>query len=99
MRQYFLNLLEEKDGVAEEEDCIFSLTPIDVLTDSDSDTGGYDYTAWMYYLYYGYYYGSQSSSSSSIIEVKPAMERPSIVKLDLENAKLKLYYSRLFENN
>ena len=99
MRDYFIRLFQEQDGVAKEEDCEFTLTPIDVLFDEDnSSTGSYNYTALMYYMYYGYYPGYNSSSSSSKpIEVKPAMERPSIVKLDLDNAILKLYYSRLFE--
>ena len=96
MRQYFINLLDDKDGVAEEEDCIFSLTPIDVLTDDNEGSSTYNYTSILAYYYYGYY--PTSSSSSTIVEVKPAMERPSIIKLDLENAKLKLYYSRLFQN-
>ena len=98
MRQYFLKLLEEKDGIADPEDCLFSLTPIDVLFDESSSSTGYNYSTYYYYALYGYY-PSMSSSSSTPIEVRPAMERPSIVKLDLENANLKLYYSRLFENN
>ena len=98
MRQYFLKLLDEKGGIAEPEDCLFSLTPIDVLFDESSSSTGYNYTNYYYYLYYGYF-PSSSSSASSPIEVLPAMERPSIVKLDLENANLRLYYSRLFENN
>ena len=98
MRQYFLKLLDEKGGVADAEDCTFSLTPIDVLTDNSGSSGGYDYTTYMYYLLYGYYPISSTGSSSSLIEVKPAMERPSIVKLELDKAILKLYYSRLFEN-
>lgn len=98
MRQYFLKLLEEKNGIADPEDCLFSLTPIDVLFDESSSSTGYNYINYYYYLYYGYY-PSSSSSASSPIEVLPAMERPSIVKLDLENANLRLYYSRLFENN
>ena len=98
MRQYFLKLLEEKDGIADSEDCLFSLTPIDVLFDESSSSTGYNYSTYYYYALYGYY-PSMSSSSSTPIEVRPAMERPSIVKLDLENANLKLYYSRLFENN
>ena len=87
-----------KGGVADAEDCTFSLTPIDVLTDNSGSSGGYDYTTYMYYLLYGYYPMPSTGSSSSLIEVKPAMERPSIVKLELDKAILKLYYSRLFEN-
>ena len=93
-----LKLLDEKGGIADPEDCLFSLTPIDVLFDESSSSTGYNYTNYYYYLYYGYF-PSSSSSASSPIEVLPAMERPSIVKLDLENANLRLYYSRLFENN
>ncbi len=99
MREYFIKLLEEQDGVATEDDCNFTLTPIDVLFDSSSSSS-INYTSYLYYLLYGVYYSSSSSSSSgTAIEVKPAVERPSIVKLDLENANLKLYYSRLFEDN
>lgn len=100
MRQYFLQLLDKKNGVADEEDCVFSITPIDVFFDNSSSSSGYNYSTYVYYLLYGYYPSySSSSSSSTILEVKPAIERPSIVKLDLEKAKLTLYYSRLLENN
>ena len=49
-------------------------------------------------MMYGYYPQS-SSSDAAVVDVKPAVERPSIVKLNLEDVKIRLYYSRMSVNN
>ena len=98
MRDYFIKILEEKDGKADEEDSEFTLTPIDVVTDEDDEDSGSIYNSWYFYMMYGYYPQS-SSSDAAVVDVKPAVERPSIVKLNLEDVKIRLYYSRMSVNN
>lgn len=98
LRDYFIKILDEKGGKADEEDSEFTLTPIDMVTDEDDEDSGSVYNSWWYYMMYGYY--PQSSSSEIVpVDVKPAVERPSIVKLNLEDAKIRLYYSRMSANN
>lgn len=98
MRDYFIKILEERDGKADEEDSEFTLTPIDVVTDEDDEDSGSIYNSWYFYMMYGYYPQS-SSSDAAVVDVKPAVERPSIVKLNLEDVKIRLYYSRMSVNN
>ena len=98
MRDYFIKILEEKDGKADEEDSEFTLTPIDVVTDEDDEDSGSIYNSWYFYMMYGYYPQS-SSSDAAVVDVKPAVERPSIVKLNLEDVKIRLYYRRMSVNN
>ena len=56
----------------------FLIIPVDMETESTSD-------------YYSYYYGS---SSTSVTKVVPQVSLPSMVKLDMANAKIYVTYSK-----
>ena len=56
----------------------FLIIPVDMETESTSD-------------YYSYYYGS---SSTSVTKVVPQVSLPSMVKLDIANAKIYVTYSK-----
>ena len=78
MRDYILNIINNKGGYAEEEDINLVLTPIDVTTYTNTST----------YLYYSY------TTSSSVTKIAPAVAKPSIAKLRLDKAKIKIVYSK-----
>lgn len=84
MRNFVLDILNNKNGVAEESDKNFTLTPIDLIAESTSTSNS------SYYYYY--YYGS-STSSTEVIGLRPALNKPSIARLDLDNAVISFIYS------
>ena len=88
MRDFVLDIIDNKDGVADEEDKHFTLTPIDLISESSASSSSSSY----YYYYYYYYYG-YDTSSTTITGMRPALNKPSIARLDLENAKVKIEYS------
>lgn len=89
MRNFVLDILNKKNGVAEESDINFTLTPIDLIAESTSSSNSY---------YYYYYYGS-TASTTEVIGIRPAINKPTIGKLDLENAKIRFIYSTQSHRN
>lgn len=88
MRDFVLDIINNKDGVADEEDKLFTLTPIDLISESAASSSSSSY----YYYYYYYYYG-YDLTSTTITGMRPALNKPCIAVLDLENAKIKLEYT------
>lgn len=83
LRDYVLDVIENKGGVATAEDTNFIIMPIDVTTYSNSTSSSY------YYYYY-----STSSTSSVVTKIAPAVSKPSIAKLNLNKAIINLVYSK-----
>lgn len=78
LRPYILNIINNQGGVAKEEDINLVLTPIDVTS----------YTQNSSY----YYYSSQQQTI--VTKISPSVALPSIVKLRLDKAKIKVVYSK-----
>lgn len=78
LRPYILNIINNQNGVATEEDINLTLTPIDVT--SYTQTSSY------------YYYSQQQKTV--VTKISPAVAIPSIAKLRLDKAKIKLTYSK-----
>lgn len=81
MRNFVLDIINNKNGIAEESDKNFTLTPVDLIAETTSSSSSY------YYYYYS------TASSTEVIGIRPAINKPTIAKLDLKNAKIKLIYS------
>lgn len=79
LRPYILNIINNQNGVAKEEDINLTLTPIDVESYTQSSS-------------YYYYYGGQQQTI--VTKISPAVTSPSIAKLRLDKAKIKLVYSK-----
>ena len=79
LRDYVRNIIINQGGIATEDDFNFTITPVDVT----------NYVYPQSYSYYGY-----SSSSSVITKISPMISRPAIVKLLLDQAKIKITYSK-----
>lgn len=96
LRDYLLDVLtrvSDKSGNIDyskitDDDINFVITPIDVTTYTSSSS----YSSYYYY----YYYGSSSSSSgtTTVTKIAPSISYPSIGKLLLNKAKIKLTYSK-----
>ncbi len=82
LRQYLLDIINNKGGVAPESDKKFVIMPIDVTTYTNSTTSSY------------YYYYSSAASTEVVTKIAPAVSKPCIVKLNLDKAKLRLVYSK-----
>ncbi len=80
LRNYVLNIINNQGGVATEDDCTFTITPVDVT----------NYVYPQSYSYYGY----NNSSTSVITKISPMVSRPAIVKLLLDKARIKMTYSK-----
>jgi len=78
LRDYILNILKNKGGVADEEDINLTITPVDLTT--------YTTTSSSYYYY--------STSSTTITKISPAVSTPSLARLRLDKAKIKVTYSK-----
>ncbi len=87
MRDYILDILNNKDGVADESDTEFIITPIDVTSYSDTSSS-------YYYYYYYYYYGSSDYSTTTVTKISPQVSCPAIARLLLDQAKVKIVYSK-----
>ncbi len=83
LRDYVINIINNQGGIATEDDINFTITPVDVTT----------YT---YAQNYSYYYGS--SSSSTVTKISPMVSRPAIARLLLDQAKIKITYSKQIVN-
>ena len=79
LRNYIMDIIENQEGFAAEEDINFTITPVDVTT--------YTYSAG-----YSYYYGA--SSTSVVTKISPMVSRPAIARLLLDKAKIKITYSK-----
>lgn len=79
LRNYLLNILENKGGIATEEDFDFTITPVDLTT-------------YVYSSGYSYYYGS--STSTAVTKISPMVSRPAVARLLLDKAKVKITYSK-----
>ncbi len=77
MRNYILDILKNKYGVATDEDIFFTLTPIDITT----------------YTNQANYY---STATTTVTKIAPAISKPSIAKILLKKAKIKVVFSRHF---
>jgi hypothetical protein len=75
MREYIIDILDNKGGIATSEDINLILTPVDVTT----------------YTQQASYY---SSASTVVTKIAPSVTLPSIAKLRLDKAKIKIVYSR-----
>ena len=80
LRDYVLDIINNKGGIAPASDMKFVIMPIDVTKYVNSTSS--------YYYYYS------SASSEVITKIAPAVSRPCMAKLNLDNAKIKLTYSK-----
>ncbi len=79
LRDYVLNILENQNGIATDDDIHMIITPIDVST----------YT---YNSSYSYYYST--STSTVVTKIAPSISLPTLAKLNLDKAKIKFTYSK-----
>ena len=84
MRNFVLDILNNKGGIAEETDKHFTLTPVDLIAENTSTSGS------SYYYYYDY---GTSVSNTEVIGIRPALNKPSIARLDLDNAIIRFVFS------
>ena len=77
MRDYIVDIVKNKGGVADDEDIYLTLTPIDVST----------------YTYQTSYY---STGTTTVTKISPSVSKPSIAKILLKKAKIRLTFSRQF---
>ncbi len=75
MREYITDIINNKGGIASNEDINLILTPIDITT----------------YTQQASYY---TSASTVVTKIAPSVSFPSIAKLRLDKAKIKIVYSR-----
>ena len=81
LRDYLLDIIKKKGGVASESDTKFVIMPIDVTLYSNNVATPYSYY-------------STTSSAQVVTKIAPAISRPCIAKLKLEDAVLELVYSK-----
>lgn len=79
MRDYMLNILQNKGGIASADDINLAAVPVDVDTYSSTSS-------------YSYYYGT--SSSSVVTKISPQISSPALARLRLDKAKIKITYSK-----
>ena len=84
MRDYVLDIINNKGGIADESDMKFIIMPIDVTKFTTSSSSNY------YYYYYGY----SSGTTEVVTKIAPAISVPSLAKLNLNKAKIALTYSK-----
>ncbi len=80
LRNYILDIINNKGGVASEEDTYFTITPMDVISYTDNSSS--------YYYYY------QSNPTTTVTKISPQVSCPGIVRLRLDKAKVKLVFSK-----
>lgn len=83
LRDYVINIITNQGGIATEDDINFTITPVDVTTYTYSSS-------------YSYYYGS--TSTSTVTKISPMVSRPAIARLLLDQAKIKITYSKQIVN-
>ncbi|MCQ2289078.1 MAG: DUF4270 domain-containing protein [Muribaculaceae bacterium] len=80
MRNYILDILTNKGGVASEDDTYFTITPMDVTIYTDSSSS--------YYYYY------QNNPTTTVTKISPQVSCPAIARLRLDKAKVKVVFSK-----
>jgi len=83
MREYIQDIIENKGGVAPEEDVYFTITPMDVTIYTDTSSS-----------YYSYYYSTSSSTTSTVTKIAPQVSCPAIARLRLDKANVKIAFSK-----
>ena len=83
LRDYVLDIINNKGGVATEEDIKFIIMPIDVTKYSNAATSSYTY-----------YYYSSTNTTQIVTKIAPGISKPSLAKLDLGKAIVRLTYSK-----
>ncbi len=84
MRDYILDIINNKGGIAPESDMYFTITPMDVTVYTDTSSS----------YYYYYYYSSSSYSTSTVTKISPQVSCPAIARLRLDKAKVKIIFSK-----
>lgn len=80
MRDYILDIIKNKNGVASEEDINFTIVPMDVTIFTDINSAFY------------YYY--QSNPTSTVTKIAPQVTVPAVARLKLDKAKVKITFSK-----
>lgn len=82
LRSYVLDIIKNKGGAAPESDVKFVIMPIDVTKYTNSSSTS------------SYYYYTSTSNAEVVTKIAPAVSKPSLAKLKLNKAKVKLTYSK-----
>lgn len=82
LRDYVLDIIKNKGGIAPESDVNFIIMPIDVTKFTNNSSSSL------------YYYYSSTGSNEVVTKIAPAISRPSIAKLRLDKAKTTIVYSK-----
>ena len=80
LRDYALDIINNKGGIATESDMKFVIMPIDVTKYTNTTSS--------------YYYYTSSASAEVVKKIAPAVSRPCMAKLNLDEAKITLTYSK-----
>ena len=80
MRDYVLNILKNKLGVADEEDINLTITPVDVTTYTNATASYYTTT----------------TSTTTVTKIAPQVSKPAIAKIRFDKAKIKISFSKQF---
>lgn len=80
MREYILDIIKNKGGIAPEVDTQFTIMPMDVTIYTDASSS--------YYYYY------QSDPTATVTKIAPQVSVPAIARLRLDKAKVKITFSR-----
>lgn len=80
LRDYVLDIINKKGGIASADDMNFVIMPIDVTKYTNSNSS--------------YYYYTSTSTTEVITKIAPSISKPCLAKLNLNNAKIKLTYSK-----
>ena len=78
MRKYLLNIIDNENGVASDDDINLTITPIDVSTYTTSNSS---------YYYYG-------GTKTTVTKIAPSVSQPCLGKLRLDKAKIKVVYTK-----
>ncbi len=82
LRDYMLDIINNKGGVAAEGDMKFVIMPIDVSIYKNSASSS------------AYYYYSSTSTTEVVTKIAPGVSKPCLARLDLNKAKITLTYSK-----
>lgn len=80
MRQYILDIIKNKGGVASEEDMTFTVMPMDVTMYTDNSSS---------YYYYGY-----NNPAATVTKIAPQVSVPAIARLRFDKSKVKVVFSK-----
>ena len=83
MRYYLIDIINNQNGIASEDDMDFTIIPVDVTQMEQSASGSYTYDA---------------TASLVTVKVAPMVSKPAIAILDLDKARVQFCYSRLGDN-